>query len=349
MAFKIQSREYLIAAAAAFSLLLVTPCSAQVAGPSSDPETDSEIAARLSGSGNDHSGILQVNQSSADGAQQANILSVANTSQFGAAIANSTASQQSADNLFEIPTDDRGVAISGAANAANGLVAINQSSVAGTAQINNSAVATTSGNGSLALAMAQSVSNGQISGYQSAVAAITNGPVSLTGSGNGSSGIYTINQAAALGGSQANGLAAAVASNGIANANASHSIRRSGGSVDYAGTAGPVSIADSFNAASGVVQINQASGGYNSQANLLAIAIGNYGDATAISDSGLSEIGPQIEEASLIPARQASEVSLAGSFEGFSGIAQVSQVSGFGNAVSNNMTITLSTLPGPGL
>ncbi len=348
MALKIRCSECLIATAAAFSLLLSSPCAAQVAGPSSDPETDSEIAARLSGSGNDHSGIIQVNQSSADGAQQANILSVASTAQIGAAIADSTASQQSTDNLLNIPADTRGLAITDAANTANGLVAINQSAAAGTAQINNTAIATTTGN-SLALAAAHSSSSGQSINYQSGLAAIAGAPVTISGSGNGSAGIFNINQAAAVGGSQANVIAAAVANNGIANANASHSIRRNGPPVEYTGTAGPVSIDGSFNAASGVVQINQTNGGYNNQSNLLAIAIGNYGDATAISDTGLSEIAPQTEAAALAPARQASDVSLAGSFEGFSGIAQVSQISGFGNAVSNNMTVTLTTLPGSGL
>jgi hypothetical protein len=349
MALTYRYSGFLIAALAASVLLCVTPSTAQVAAPGAETEMDAEKASRISNSGNDHSGIFQLNQTAADGAQQANILSVASMSDNGAAIADSAASQQSTDNAFAVPADIRGVAIQASANATNGLVAINQSAASGISQINNSAIATTSGTGSLALATAHSSSNGQAAGYQSALSEINTGAASIIGTGNGSSGIFSINQAAAVGGSQVNGIAAAVASNGAANAIATHSNKRSGTPADYSGTAGQVAIAGSFNAASGVVQINQTSGGYNSQANLLAIAIGDYGDATAISDTGLGEIAPQSETAAQAPARQASDISLAGSFEGFSGIAQVSQVSGFGNAVSNNMTVTLTHLPGSGL
>ncbi len=347
MALKNRSSGYFTAMAAAFAMLFAVPCGAQVAD--APPESDAEIAARLSGTGNDHTGIFQINQSAADGAQQANILSVASTAQSGAAISDSGASQQSIANQFADPADVRGVVITDAANTANGLVAINQSAAAGTSQINNTAIATTSGSGSLALAAAHSISSGQAEGYHAVQSAMNTGLASISGSGNGSSGIFNINQAAAIGGSQANVLAAAVASNGAANAIATHGNRRSGSAPVYNGNAGQVAITDSFNAASGVVQINQTSGGYNSQSNILAIAIGDFGDATAISDSGLGEIAPQTETSGLAPARLAGDASLSGSFEGFSGIAQVSQVSGFGNAVNNNMTVTLTHVPAPGL
>jgi hypothetical protein len=349
MAILFNKTMRLSATATVLSLLTVMPLHAQ-STVTGDPSASDEEAAKLDGVGAQHSGILQINQSSADGAQQANLLSVAAVSSEGAALSDSAVSQQTRDTVYGSVSDVRGVTISNAGTESVGLVAINQSAAEGMSQINNASIAKASGAGSIAFAAAHSGSGTQGAAYSSAAGLYGAGPATLSGTGNGSTGIFTVNQAASVGGDQTNLIAVAVSRDGLANATGTTSSKRAGGPADYAGSsAGAVSIAGSFNAAAGVVQINQASGGFNTQANILAIAIGQYGDATAISDTGLSEIGPQSEAAALQPARQAADAGTVGSFDGFTGIAQVSQVSGYGNAVTNSMTVSLSHIPAAGL
>lgn len=160
-----------------------------------------------------------------------------------------------------------------------------------------------------------------------------------------------VNQLGGVAGRQSNVVALAAAGEGIALADAASLTSRSNaGVIDpglaSAAQAGTADLVGSFNSATGLVQVNQATGGYNSQSNLVAAAFGSFADASAISESSLGEIRSPVTAAPEgEPATIEDTARMEGSFDGFVGLGQVSQVSGFGNQTANTVSVAVSYGP----
>lgn len=293
--------------------------------------------------GNEGTGVLHINQTSADGANQGNVLAVATVANSGAALADATSSQI----VFDLNIFSSGDSLtSNFANAANGVVGLNQSAAAGSAQANVVALAISNDPASFADASANNFMSAQTSNALGNMSGAR-----IDNFGNGAVGIVQANQLAGVGGQQANVFALALAGDGIASANASALMNNIGDATDqpaepYPTQAGSVGLNDSFAGASGVVQINQAAGGNNIQSNLIAAAFGAGAIASAISESGLSDIrtAPSALSDDDI-ALDGDRVIVSGSLDGFTGVGQVSLVSGYGNQTSNNISVSISHAP----
>ena len=291
--------------------------------------------------------MFHLNQTNADGVNQDNLLSVATAANSGAALADATASQ--AISALDLPGSVSGSVLTfDAANAAAGVLGLNQSAAAGSSQANLVALALTDDPASLAHASAtevMSVRNRNGRAYN----ALAN--ARIDNFGNGATGIIQTNQLAGTGGQQANIVALASAGQGIANADASAFASVANGPdgtamTNYPAQAGAVVLSGSFAGATGIVQVNQAAGGDNIQSNLIAAAFGGFADASAISESSLADVR--------IPAAAMSEddaapdpgrVALSDPFDGFIGVGQVSLVSGYGNQTSNTISVSVSHTP----
>ncbi|WP_296722461.1 hypothetical protein [Erythrobacter sp.] len=315
-------------------------------GAGDDPAARTPAAA-IDDAGNGHRGIFHFNQDASDGTQQANVAALAFVAAEGAAIADSAATQGS--GATSLIAANAGLAadasMSRIANDAAGIIGMNQSAASGSQQINSAAIARTAGPGGLAMASAAATGNAA----GTPIAALLppgSSSASMDGVGNAASGIIQINQIAGLGGRQANLVAIAAAPGGAALAEVISEGDRPNAADAYSGAAGPVALINSFNAASGLVQINQASGSGNAQANLLAAAFGGFADAQVVSDAGLGQAtGSPVE--SPLPEGE-GRIALGSSFEGFSGVAQVSQVSGHGNQTTNTISASFGALAGGG-
>lgn len=315
-------------------------------GASDDPAARPPAAA-IDDAGNGHRGIFHFNQDASDGTQQANVAALAFVAADGAAIADSTAAQGSggAAQIAAPASFPADASMTHIANDAAGIVGINQSAASGSQQINSAAIARTPGPGGLAMASAAATGNAA----GTPIAALLpsgSSSASMDGVGNAASGIIQINQIAGLGGRQANLVAIAAAPGGAALAEVISEGDRPGAADISSAAAGPVALTNSFNAASGLVQVNQASGSGNAQANLLAAAFGGFADAQVVSDAGLGQTTGSPAESP--PPEGEGRITLGNSFEGFSGVAQVSQVSGHGNQTTNTISATFGALAGGG-
>lgn len=338
----------------AFALILQTPPANAQSNDSDEGLENAQPDAQTSGSGNENTGIFQLNQSAADLTQQDNIFAASVVTNDGAALSDATSTQRASNNSPSTNANTSAL-LADVANASTGIVAINQSSATGSAQANIASIALTKGTGGLAAASATGsavIGQSNPGVFDGGLATST-----IANIGNDSSGIYAINQVSGNGGTQENIIAIAAATNGVALADVTGSgLNGSDNDNDSLGqngqfpaNAGAVSLTDSFNNMSGLVQLNQASGGNNLQSNLIAIAFGNYADTHAISDAGLGTVHPTTSSSDNDggDGNQGS-ILLAGSFDGFTGVAQVSQVSGHQNQVANTMTVTMTHIPGGG-
>ncbi|HBB55838.1 MAG TPA: hypothetical protein DCZ49_06590 [Hyphomonadaceae bacterium] len=175
----------------------------------------------------------------------------------------------------------------------------------------------------------------------------------LDQAGNGHRGIGQLNQESGIANQQANllALAALKASPsteiGLISA-ASVQQTAISNRVNRYDLDGENRIDQAFNGASGVVQVNQAIGVGNSQANLFALAFAPASaeaDVFALSDIGLSQVASDNEAANgeiVINARN----TISQSFGNFSGAAQVSQTAGALNLVANAITINIGLAGG---
>ncbi len=300
-------------------------------------------------SGNSQEGILHLNQTNADATNQDNIFAGSTVAGDGAAISDATSSQNSL--RLSVPNAVQSTAtISGVAQSARGIVGLNQSASAGSSQANLLALSVTSTPSSFASASALGSS---VSDNSALSLPVTTPSATIHDLGNDLSGIAQVNQLAGSGGSQMNVIALASAGAGIASADAAVLGAQSGSSdqgdpAAYPALAGPVSLGGSFNASVGVVQLNQATGGANRQANLIAAAFGEGAIASAVTDHGLQQVRVTQDQ---VPGEgselDAERTGFSGSFDGFAGVAQVSQVSGYGNSTANTFSVSVSnTLPG---
>ncbi|MEW4467202.1 hypothetical protein AB1K62_05145 [Parasphingorhabdus sp. JC815] len=330
-------------------ILQTPPAIAQVNSPDEDLEAI-QPDAQTSGSGNESSGIFQLNQSAADLTQQDNIFAASVVTNNGAALSDATSSQRATDNSHSNASINASAVMADVGNASSGVTAVNQSSATGSSQANIAALAIVRERDNLAVASATGsamVSQTNPATFDNILATST-----ITNVGNNSSGIFALNQVSGNGGIQENIIAVAAAPSGVALADVVGSSDNgdiSSQNEVYAANAGPVSLMDSFNNMGGLAQVNQASGGGNLQSNLLAIALGDYADAQAISDNGLGTVHPAPTSLEENNSDNNGSTTLAGSFDGFAGIAQVSQVSGHANQTTNSMSISMTHIPGGGL
>lgn len=317
-----------------------------IAAQEPPPET-SDDGLTLEQSGNSGTGVFHLNQTNADASNQDNILSVATAAEAGAALADANSSQSIADLSVQTAAIS-GASITDVANAASGVIGINQSAASGSSQANAIALAFTDSPGSIAIASATSSASYQ---FGTSADQITGASVRIDNLGNGTAGIMQANQIAGSGGRQSNLIALASAGEGIALADATALTARStgtnpNGDQAISGEIGSASFTNSFNGATGLVQVNQATGGQNIQTNLIAAAFGSYADASAISETGLGDVRPpsvsaQEGDAEALENRASPE----GSFDGFVGVGQVSQVVGFGNQTANTVSVSVSHGP----
>jgi hypothetical protein len=100
--------------------------------------------------------------------------------------------------------------------------------------------------------------------------------------------------------------------------------------------------ARSFHDASGIVALNQSSGIANTQANLVAIAVGNVSEV-AIDQLGSTNVAPDSSDATIYRIRRSSSAFIADSaFAAAHGIVQVNQLAGFGNSTANIFALSVS-------
>lgn len=104
-------------------------------------------------------------------------------------------------------------------------------------------------------------------------------------------------------------------------------------------------IDTSFNGTTGIVAVNQSAGSGNNQINAVAIGVGVMlgTDATVLQDTDLetvtSDDGPSGDPEPVPPA-------IVDSFQGYRGIAQVSQANGNLNTLRNLVTVSLIAVGG---
>jgi hypothetical protein len=109
-------------------------------------------------------------------------------------------------------------------------------------------------------------------------------------------------------------------------------------------------IQNSFNNGTGVVGINQAAGNLNQQLTVVAIGIGlNVGpDAIQMGDAQLGDIGTDQDNSKTLQGPESTgQNTLADSFNDFTGIAQISQVTGDLNRVTQVIGISVTTMGAP--
>jgi hypothetical protein len=179
--------------------------------------------------------------------------------------------------------------------------------------------------------------------------------IDFADSGNGLTGILSINQEAGNMNQQANirTLVMVDAGGGPAvlhiDINTSQELR--GNSLTLRDT-GPrsVAITDSFNGSTGIVGINQSAGNLNQQLSVVAVAIGsNVGPAAIhLGDAQLGQIGGVADNTLEEEGVQGPRTNtLSNSFNDFSGIAQISQTTGDMNRVTQAVGISITTPAAP--
>ncbi len=173
--------------------------------------------------------------------------------------------------------------------------------------------------------------------------------VEMHGSFGATTGIMQINQDAGTLANQANVLALAIggdAAGTFVDAFAAYAVIYAGNTVNIDGGSYKNSIDGSFNGSSGIAQVNQNTGALNNQVNGVAIGIGPSGSGgmVALSDAVLSVYAADNEIDVDIEDEMETENSLTNSFNGFSGIAQVNQISG-GVAVTAAQAININIIP----
>lgn len=155
------------------------------------------------------------------------------------------------------------------------------------------------------------------------------------------SGSAAVNAAAGDFNQQANAVVIAVNPRGRSYADIHILQRGQRGRSHYPSQSTAVIGGHAFANASGLVTVNQASGMDNAQANSIAIGIGVEGQVTA--DSVLEQTLPDM------PAGSAPDISRGNrtvrindtAFKGSSGVIQVNQAAGSGNATTNSFGLTI--------
>lgn len=347
--------------AAMLVVVIVTYVFSFVAPTYAQEIDDEEISSStLDVFGNEHEGVFQLNQENGALSSQLNSLALG-FAVDGAAISNTSSSQALADTQESMPgalpiifasTMQNGL------NLSSGLLAVNQSSGIGSIQSNQVAVAISQAEKGFASALSTSFITGLVAPDPMLTIPTNFASSQIRNIGNGTGGLVTINQESGFATVQRNIIAVASAPSGGAYASARAFRGPKSDLVEegemspsnFVAAAGRVSIADSFNGASGLVQVSQASGSFNSQSNVLAVAFGGLAIARAVGDEALGAIhsdpvASQQNEAAAEPGG----TELSNSFAGFNGLAQIAQTSGHNNITNNTLSVSISTLPIGGL
>ncbi len=159
----------------------------------------------------------------------------------------------------------------------------------------------------------------------------------------GSRGVIGVNIAAGDSNVQLNARALAFSvGQGVASASV-HAVQR----VQMPGEAPDSAVSliqgSAFSNASGMISVNHASGVANAQVNDIAIGFAIGGVAVTESELSLTVTGQPGGQSSQSQIQQHREASISGSaFEGASGVVQINQLAGSGNATSNSFGLTVS-------
>jgi hypothetical protein len=157
-------------------------------------------------------------------------------------------------------------------------------------------------------------------------------------------GIVDINQQAGDANNQGNVTSIAVttdANNSAALAGVIASQDNLATSPDALSSGGTNTINNSFNGSSGIVQVNQVAGAHNDQLNIAALAFAPGANfSPVLTDIELKQIKTP-GAVSGVPSYAGDENSINNSFDNFQGIAQVQQVAGDGNLVTNVVAIAI--------
>jgi hypothetical protein len=172
--------------------------------------------------------------------------------------------------------------------------------------------------------------------------------VRVEASFRGNTGIMSANQAAGTLNQQANVQVIAIGPGG----ETSLVTASSSGAADVIGNAivtkdgeRQTLIMNSFGGSTGLTAINQSAGHLNQQSNVatIAVGIGLSGEALALGDSDLEALSS--DNTADISGEHNRSDAITGSFGGYKGVAQVTQSSGDGNIVRNNLTISVQVAP----
>lgn len=167
-------------------------------------------------------------------------------------------------------------------------------------------------------------------------------------SGNGSQGLVLINQNSGNVNNQANVVSLALAKfdgSSVSDLSAYTAHRITNNVVSIYGGVRSNQIIDSFNGANGVVAVNQSAGNLNSQINVIKIGFGVSiigASAKSVSDTALGAVVSGNTDTR--DGKTIKSDTITGSFNGFSGVAAVTQSSGDGNAISNVTSIGITTM-----
>jgi hypothetical protein len=172
--------------------------------------------------------------------------------------------------------------------------------------------------------------------------------VSIESSFRGNTGIMSANQAAGTLNQQANVQVIAIGPGGetsLVTASSSGAADVIGNTIVTKDGERQTLIMNSFGGSTGLTAINQSAGHLNQQSNVATIAVGvGLGEeALALGDSDLDALSSD-NTADISGEHKRSDV-IRGSFGGYTGVAQVTQSSGDGNIVRNNLTISVQVAP----
>ena len=159
----------------------------------------------------------------------------------------------------------------------------------------------------------------------------------------GSSGVIGVNIAAGNSNAQLNARALAVSfGQGVASASV-HAAQRVQVPGDAPDSAVSLIQGSAFSNASGMISVNHASGVANAQVNDIAIGFAIGGVAVTESELSLTVTGQPGGQSGREQIQQHREAAISGSaFEGASGVVQINQLAGSGNATSNSFGLTVS-------
>ena len=156
------------------------------------------------------------------------------------------------------------------------------------------------------------------------------------GAFEGATGMVSVNEAAGLNNVQANQAAIAVSPVGAADTNGAQAATGAA-RVPHAGT----TIANgAFANVTGALMVNQAAGAANLQRNSVVLGAAAKGVETATDSELSAAVSVQGRLDGSIALHGAREVSIGnGAFANVSGIAQINQTAGAGNATANSFVL----------
>lgn len=271
-------------------------------------------------------GLNTINQEAGDGVDQGNVISLSFTVR-DAAIAEATAFTRSVLPEGADFQAIRSVRFADAALGAQGVVMVNQSVGVGSGQLNVLSLASTQSGP--AIAFASAVQENETRYFGDAFG----GGATLSGVGRGMSGLFAINQDVGLDGSQANVIAAATTEDGNATAVAllGEELLRRFPEPDPE----EPPLEDGAGADAGEGE----TGGEPQDPGPVEIV--------EITDTGAPEEGAEGEEGEAAEEEEqplpVARLTIADSFVGASGVAQVNQGAGAGNAQGNLLSIAFGT------